>query len=100
MRARTGYGKLALTQWSAVTDLPGGMMGDGYDTGMSLLTAAADCLEAAATDDEPPGEELSRLAERIRRYLAVSRSTTPLGLPHVLTAPQNLLTEEMVVRGS
>ncbi len=67
-------------------------------TGMELLLECADALEAAAGACDDPGDSarIADLATRIRVYLASSRSSTPLGMPHIATAPSRLA-DEMVV---
>jgi len=67
-------------------------------TGMELLLECADVLEAAAGACDDPGDSarIADLAARVRAYLASSRSTTPLGMPHIASAPSRLA-DEMVV---
>jgi hypothetical protein len=74
-------------------------MADDYDTAMGLLEEAAAVLAAtsAACDEAGDAERLSALAERISRYLATSRPTTPLGMPRI-TSVGTTLSDEMVVR--
>jgi hypothetical protein len=68
------------------------------ETGMGLLTEAAEALDLAGQACETPedGVFFSTLADRVRSYLAVSRSTTPLGMPR-LPSTDNLLVDESVI---
>jgi hypothetical protein len=70
----------------------------GYDTGMDLLVEAARALELASQgcEAEQDAEQFAELADRVRRYLALSRPTTTLGMPRLPSA-SNRLTEESVV---
>ncbi len=67
-------------------------------TGIELFAEAAAALEVAASACEDPTDAagFADLAGRVRAYLATSRSTTPLGMPHILSGP-NQLDDEMVV---
>jgi hypothetical protein len=67
-------------------------------TGMELLLESAGVLEAAAGACDDPGDSarIADLAARVRTYLASSRSTTPLGMPRIASAPSRL-DDEMVV---
>ena len=67
-------------------------------TGMELMLEAAGVLEAAAGACDDPGDaaHITDLAHRVRSYLASSRSTTPLGMPRIASAPSRL-DDEMVV---
>ncbi len=61
-------------------------------TGLALLAEVADALEgvAGACDDPSDAVGFADLADRVRAYLASSRPTTPLGMPHILSAPGRL----------
>ncbi len=74
-------------------------MVESYDTAMDLLVESAEVLEASANACELPedAERLGSLAERIRAYLATSRSTTTLGMPRI-TSAANELTAAQVIR--
>ncbi len=74
-------------------------MVESYDTAMDLLVESAEALEASAGACELPedAERLASLAERIRAYLATSRSTTTLGMPRI-TSAANELTAAQVIR--
>ena len=52
---------------------------------MDLLRESAETFEATAQACDDPGDaiRLADLAARVRAYLASSRSTTPLGMPHI-----------------
>jgi hypothetical protein len=67
-------------------------------TGMELFLECAGVLEAAAGACDDPGDSarIADLAARVRSYLASSRSTTPLGMPHIASTPSRLA-DEMVV---
>ena len=71
-----------------------------YDTGMNLLLEAAEQLEMAASACESAEDatRLSALAERIRSYLAMSRSTTTLGMPRIVSGNARLMEEDVVHR--
>jgi len=75
-------------------------MVENYDTAMELLKESAAILEASATACELPedAERLASLAERIRRYLATSRSTTTLGMPMITSTANELSAEEVIRR--
>lgn len=75
-------------------------MGGAGDTGMDLLVEAAGALDVAATACEAPEDaaRLSSLAVRIRRYLALSRSTTTLGMPRIPSSVSQLTHESVVHR--
>ncbi len=77
------------------------MMVGAYDTGMDLLVQAADALDTAgdACDAAEDAAYLTSVADRIRRYLAVSRPSTTLGMPRIPSA-ENRLTDDSVVHRS
>jgi hypothetical protein len=68
------------------------------NTGMELLQEAAAVLEAAAGACDDPGDaaHMTALARRVRSYLETSRSTTPLGMPRIISSPSRL-GDEMVI---
>jgi hypothetical protein len=77
------------------------MMVGAYDTGMDLLVEAADGLDMAASacDAVEDAALFSSLADRIRRYLAVSRPSTTLGMPRIPSG-ENRLKDESVIHRS
>jgi len=77
------------------------MMVGAYDTGMDLLVEAANALDAAgaACDAAEDATYLTSVSDRIRRYLAVSRPSTTLGMPRI-PSDQNRLTDDTVVHRS
>jgi hypothetical protein len=77
------------------------LVAGAYDTGMGLLIEAAEALElaAAACDAPEDAERFSALADRVRGYLAVSRSTTTLGMPRIPPGA-NRLTDDGVIHRS
>ncbi len=76
-------------------------MVEAYDTGMDLLVEAADALDMAAGACDEPGDAalFDGLAGRIRRYLAVSRPSTTLGMPRIPSG-ENRLTDAGVIHRS
>ena len=70
------------------------------DTGMELLLESADTLDMAAGACESPDDaaHLSGLADRIRSYLAVSRPTTTLGMPRIISEVTRLGDDEVIHR--
>ena len=76
-------------------------MAGAYDTGMGLLIEAADALRLAgqACDAPEDAERFSTLADRVRDYLEVSRSTTTLGMPRIPPGA-NRLTDDGVIHRS
>ena len=77
------------------------MVPGGRDTGMGLLTEAADALHGVASACEEPedADRFSRLVHRVRTYLASSRPTTTLGMPRIPSADHEF-THEMVIHRS
>jgi hypothetical protein len=71
-----------------------------YDTGLDLLTESADALDATAgaCESSDDAARLSALAARIRSYLATSRSTTPLGMPRIVSDAGRLTEEDVIHR--
>jgi len=57
-------------------------------SGMELLRESAETFEATAKACDDPGDAIrfTELAARVRAYLESSRSTTPLGMPHIPSA--------------
>lgn len=75
-------------------------MAEAYDTAMDLLHESIDALEAsaAACEVQDDADHLRQLAERIRRYLATSRSTTTLGMPRIASESTELSAAKVVHR--
>ncbi len=75
-------------------------MVEAYDTGMDLLVAAADALDVAgnACDDPEDAAGFLAVADRIRRYLAVSRPSTTLGMPRIPSGDNRLKDESVIHR--
>jgi hypothetical protein len=71
-----------------------------YDTGMDLLNESADQLQmaAGACESSEDAARLSALAERIRAYLAMSRPTTNLGMPRIVSNETRLQDEDVIHR--
>jgi hypothetical protein len=71
-----------------------------YDTGMDLLIEAADALQLAAQACDAPedAEQFSALADRVRGYLEVSRSTTTLGMPRIPPGANRLTDDDVIHR--
>lgn len=76
-------------------------MVEGYETGMDLLIEAVEALDLASEACDAPEEAalFSRLADRIRTYLAMSRPSTTLGMPRI-PSDGSRLTEENVIHRS
>jgi hypothetical protein len=70
------------------------------DTGMDLLIESANALDMAAGACESSGDaaRLSALADRIRRYLTMSRPTTTLGMPRIVSDVARLTDENVIHR--
>ena len=62
-------------------------MTGAYDTGMDLLIESANELDmaAGACESSEDAARLFALADRIKRYLAMSRPTTTLGLRRIVS---------------
>jgi len=75
-------------------------MSGAYDTGMDLLIESADqlALAAGACESEEDAARLSALAERIKSYLAMSRPTTTLGMPRIVSDDARLSEEDVIHR--
>jgi len=76
-----GY-RVASPAGAATPDAPG--------SGLQLLIESAGTFEAVAKacDDPADAVRFSELAARVRAYLASSRPTTLLGMPHIVAAPR------------
>ena len=76
-------------------------MAGAYDTGMDLLIEAADALDTAGNACDAPEDatHFTSMADRIRRYLAVSRPSTTLGMPRIPSG-ENRLADETVIHRS
>jgi hypothetical protein len=70
------------------------------ETGMDLLIESASSLDMAASACENPEDAayLHGLADRIRSYLAMSRPTTTLGMPRILSEVTRLADEDVIHR--
>ena len=75
-------------------------MGAARDTGMDLLIEAAHSLDLAGSACDAPEDaaHFSALADRIRRYLDVSRPTTTLGMPQIPSVDNHLSEEDVIHR--
>jgi hypothetical protein len=75
-----------------VTEEPGSVTQDSPGSGMDLLRESAETFEASAQACEDPSDAVrfADLAARVRAYLAASRPTTPLGMPHIPSALRRL----------
>jgi hypothetical protein len=67
---------------------------------MDLLIESATTLEmaAAACESSEDAASLSALAERIRGYLDMSRPTTTLGMPRIVSEVTRLTDEDVIHR--
>ena len=75
-------------------------MTGAYDTGMDLLIESATTLEmaAGACESSEDAAGLFALADRIRSYLAMSRPTTTLGMPRIVSDDPRLTDEDVIHR--
>lgn len=75
-------------------------MTENYDTGMDLLIESADVLDmtAGACESSEDAARLAALATRIRSYLATSRTTTPLGMPRIVSDGGRLMEKDVIHR--
>jgi hypothetical protein len=75
-------------------------MTGAYDTGMDLLIESANELDlaAGACESSEDAARLNALAERIRSYLAMSRPTTNLGMPRIVSDEARLTDENVIHR--
>jgi hypothetical protein len=75
-------------------------MTGAYDTGMDLLIESANELDmaAGACESSEDAARLFALAERIRSYLAMSRPTTNLGMPRIVSDEVRLTDENVIHR--
>jgi hypothetical protein len=68
-----------------------------FDTGMDLLIESANAVEMAANACES-SEDAARffaLADRVRNYLSMSRPTTTLGMPRIVSDDSRLMPENV-----
>jgi len=74
-------------------------MTGAYDTGMDLLIESANELDmaAGACESSEDAARLLALEDRIRSYLAMSRPTTNLGMPRIVSDAAARLTDENVI---
>ena len=65
---------------------------DSPGSGLELLRESAETFEATAQACDDPGDAVrfAELAARVRAYLAASRPTTPIGMPHIPSALRRL----------
>ena len=70
------------------------------DTGMDLLIESADALDmaAGACESSDDAAHLFALADRIRSYLTMSRPTTTLGMPRIVSDGARLTDENVIHR--
>ncbi len=75
-------------------------MTGAYDTGMELLIESAHELEmaAGACESSEDAGRLFALADRINSYLAMSRPTTTLGMPRIVSDDARLTDEDVIHR--
>ena len=75
-------------------------MTGAYDTGMDLLIESANELDmaAGACESSEDAARLLALADRIRSYLAMSRPTTNLGMPRIVSDEARLTDENVIHR--
>ena len=76
------------------------LMTEAYDTGLDLLIESANELDmtAGACESSEDAARLSALADRIRNYLAMSRPTTTLGMPRIVSNEVRLTDENVIHR--
>lgn len=75
-------------------------MTEGYDTGMDLLIESAETLDmaAGACESSEDAARLFALSDRIRSYLELSRPTTTLGMPRIVSEHARLDDEDVIHR--
>jgi hypothetical protein len=75
-------------------------MNGAYDTGMDLLIESANELElaAGACESSEDAARLFALADRIKSYVALSRPTTTLGMPRIVSDDARLTDEDVIHR--
>jgi hypothetical protein len=75
-------------------------MTETYDTGLDLLIESAHELDmtAGACESSDDAARLFALADRIRSYLAMSRPTTTLGMPRIVSDEVRLTDENVIHR--
>jgi hypothetical protein len=76
------------------------LMAGTYDTGMELLIESADALEMAgsACESSVDADAFFALAQRVRNYLSMSRATTTLGMPRIVSDNARLTDERVIHR--
>jgi hypothetical protein len=76
------------------------LMPGSYDTGMDLLIESAQALELAgsACDSSEDADAFFSLANRVRNYLSLSRATTTLGMPRIVSDSARLTDEDVIHR--
>lgn len=67
---------------------------------MDLLIESANTLDlaAGACDSSEDADHLFALADRIRSYLSMSRATTTLGMPRIVSEVARLTDENVIHR--
>ncbi len=75
-------------------------MTEAFDTGMDLLIESANELDlvAGACESSEDAARIFALADRIRRYLAMSRPTTTLGMRRIVSNDTRLAEEDVIHR--
>jgi len=75
-------------------------MNGTYDTGMDLLIESANELElaAGACESSEDAARLFALADRVKSYVAMSRPTTTLGMPRIVSDDARLTDEDVIHR--
>ncbi len=75
-------------------------MAGAYDTGMELLIESANELDlvGGACESADDAARLFALADRIKSYLALSRPTTTLGMPRIVSDDARLTDEDVIHR--
>jgi hypothetical protein len=75
-------------------------MAGAYDTGMELLIESANELDmaAGACESSEDAARLFALADRIKSYLAMSRPTTTLGMPRIVSDDARLADKDVIHR--
>jgi hypothetical protein len=75
-------------------------MNGANDTGMDLLIESANALDmvAGACESSEDAARLFALADRIRSYLTMSRPTTTLGMPRIVSDVVRLTEEDVIHR--
>jgi hypothetical protein len=75
-------------------------MTGAHDDGMGLLIESANALDlvAGACESSEDAARLFALADRVRSYLAMSRPTTMLGMPRIVSDDARLTDENVIHR--